>query len=86
MSFPLAFLLVPFGLVVFMAMLFFLFNIFHIRRYAIQSTATLILLVAYLIGFFGLLGAIAIYVLSVDWQREIEPMDLLPSFEASSRL
>ena len=86
MSFPLGYLLLPFGAVVLLTILFFFFNIFHIRRYAIQSKATNLLLLGYLISFFVLLALVGGYILSIDWQREVMLSDLLPSFAGSNRL
>lgn len=85
-SFPLAYLLIPFGLVVVFASLFFIFNVFHIKRYAIRSTATTSLLLVYLVSFGFLIAISCGYLLTVDWQREVMPRDLLPTFESSKRL
>lgn len=85
-SFTLVYLLIPFGLIFLLAVLFFFFNIFHLKRYAISSPATTTLILIYF-GSFGLLIAlIGGYLLTVDWNREFQPGDLLPSFQSSSRL
>ncbi|MEK7183638.1 MAG: hypothetical protein AAB776_03335 [Patescibacteria group bacterium] len=85
-SFPLFYLLIPFGLVFLLALLFFFFNIFHIKRYAIQSKATSLLMLIYFVSFGVLTALIGSYLLTVDWTEEFEPSELLPSFESSSRL
>ncbi len=86
LSFPLVYLLIPFAFVFFLALLFFFFNIFHIRRYAIQSQATTLLLLAYL-GTFGAIVIVAgIYISSVNWQREVQVDELVPDFNTSDRI
>lgn len=82
LSFPLWYLLVPFGLVLLAAVVFFFFNVFHIRRYGIRSGATSLLLLAYLASFSVLIGGIALIVSSYEWQEEVATEDLLPDFEA----
>ncbi len=69
-----------------MGALFFVFNVFHIQRYAIRSSATSLLLTVYLVSFVVLIGIIGVYLLTVDWQKEFQLNDLLPSFISSSRL
>lgn len=85
-SFLLAYLLIPFGLIFFLAVLFFFFNIFHIKRYAIWSEATTTLIVIYSMSFLLLISLMVGYMLTVDWSQRFQPSDLLPSFERSSRL
>lgn len=82
----LAYLLIPFGLIVAIALLFFFFNLFHIQRYAIKSQATTWLALSYCVLFLILLGAIATYLSLIDWSQTFLLSDLLPSFESSSRL
>ena len=84
-SFLLAYLLIPFGLVLFVAVLFFFFNVFHLKRYAIRSEATTTLIVMYFVSFGVLLALMGGYMLSVDWSERFQLSDLLPSFERSSR-
>ena len=85
-TFPLIYLLIPFGLMVLLAVIFFFFNVFHIKRYAIQSPATTMLLALYFVSFGALVAFATGFVFTVDWSREFEPNDLLPTFESSSRL
>ena len=85
-SFPLVYLLIPFGLMFGLATMFFFFNVFHIRRYAIQSRSTTLLLIMYFVSFGALVVFLSGYIIAVDWTQEFEPRDLLPSFESSSRI
>ncbi len=81
-TFSLAYLLIPFGIVFLLALLFFFFNVFHIRRYAIQSPATTLLLLAYFVSFLCILGGTALLLVSVDWDKMVTANDLLPTFSA----
>lgn len=85
-AFQLIYLLIPFAFIVLLGVLFFFFNIFHIRRYAIKSGATTVVLLVYFVSFGLLLALIGGYLLTVNWHREFQPSDLLPSFRNSTRL
>jgi uncharacterized membrane protein len=85
-SFPIVYILIPFGLILLLGVIFFFFNVFHIKRYAIQSPATSMLLAIYFVSFGALLAFIGGFMLTVDWSEEFEPKDLLPNFQSSSRL
>jgi len=86
LSISLIYILIPFGLILLLAILFFFFNVFHIERYAIRSTATTTLVIIYFLSFGALLTLIGGYILIVDWSQEFEPNELLPSFDSSSQL
>lgn len=85
-TFPLSYILIPFGLVFLLALTFYFFNIFHLRRYAIQSTATTMVMVAYTLGFLAIIAVVSSYMLTVDWNERFKLSDLIPEFQASSRL
>ncbi|MFZ2681678.1 MAG: hypothetical protein WAZ14_01110 [Patescibacteria group bacterium] len=85
-SFPLAYALIPFLLVVLFAIVFLFFNLFHIRRYAIRSTGTTFLWLSYIVCFGLILGLFGSYLATIDWSREIQVNDLLPDYQSSSRL
>ncbi len=71
-------MLIPFGIVVFASFLFFFFNIFHLRRYGIRSSGTLLLMLAYLVTYAALLGGIGIVISTYDWKAEVTADDLIP--------
>jgi hypothetical protein len=81
-SFPLIYLLIPFGIVALLAVLFFFFNIFHLKRYAIQSRATTLVMLAYGFSFLVIMLGIGLYVASVDWSQDIYPGDVIPRFNS----
>lgn len=85
-SFPLWYLLLPFGFIFALTLLFFFFNLFHLNRYAVKSPATSFVIGMYIFTFVALVGVIGSYLLSVNWQRQIQPADLIPSFQAQSRI
>jgi hypothetical protein len=86
LSFPLVYLLIPFAFIFLLAVLFFFFNIFHIRRYAIESRGTTLLLLAYLGTFSAIVIASGIYISNVNWQRQVQVDELIPTFDAASRI
>jgi hypothetical protein len=79
-SFPLIYLLIPFGIIVLLAALFFFFNIFHLKRYAIQSRATTLVMLAYGASFIAIMLIIGGYVSSIDWSKDIVVSDIVPRF------
>lgn len=83
-SFPLVYLLIPFGIIVLGAALFFFFNIFHLKRYAIKSKATTLVILVYFGSFMVLLLAVGGYVSSVDWSKNIQTGDIVPRFNSSN--
>lgn len=85
-SFPLSYLLIPFGLVFVLSLTFYFFNIFHLRRYAIKSPATTLVMAAYTLSFLAIVAVIGSYMMTVDWEERFELSDLVPDFEASQRL
>lgn len=84
-SFPLMYLLIPFGLVVLFATVFYFFNIFHLYRYAIKSRSTTIVMTGYTLCYLGLLAVSGGYLLSVHWKQQIELNTLFPTFESTTR-
>ena len=78
MAFPLAILLIPFGLVTLFALVFLFFNLFHLARYGIQSTATTTLMISYVAVFFVVLLGMGAFLATVDWGHIITFADLLP--------
>lgn len=85
-SFPLWYLLLPFGFIFLLTLLFFFFNIFHLYRYAVKSPATSFVISMYVLTFLVLVGVIGFYLQSINWHRQIQPTDLIPSFQAQSRI
>ena len=85
-SFSLAYLLIPFGLIFLLALVFFFFNIFHLKRYAIKSPATTMVMLAYTVSFLVIVLVIGGYIATIDWQKRFELGDLVPTFQASQRL
>ncbi len=76
MEFPLWPLLIPYGLLAGLACLFFLFNIFHIARYGLQSAKTGAVLMMYTIAFLVVCIISVILVIGHDWSSVITASDI----------
>jgi hypothetical protein len=76
MEFSLWFLLIPYGLIAGLACLFFLFNIFHIARYGLQSVKTGAVLMMYTIAFLIICIISVLLVARYDWSAVITLADL----------
>lgn len=65
-------LLIPFILVLILAFIFLLINLFHVARFGLQSTRTTIVLAGYL-GVFLLVSVVSVMIVfSQDWSGEID--------------
>lgn len=84
-TFPLYYLLIPFALVLFFSFVFFFFNIFHIRRYGVKHTNTAFLLFLYFFAYGVTVGAIGLYLATIDWTQEFSLSEILP-FSTSSQI
>lgn len=84
-TFPLYYLLIPFALVLLFSFIFFFFNIFHIRRYGVRHTNTTFLLFLYFSAYCITVGAIMLYLATIDWSQEFTLNEILP-FSSSSNI
>lgn len=70
--FALSNLLFVYGFFVFLALLFFIFNIYHLVKFGLQSTKTTLVLGIYTLGFVFVLGGTLMMLWNIDWDQNIE--------------
>ncbi|MBI1908496.1 hypothetical protein HYS28_03750 [Candidatus Uhrbacteria bacterium] len=83
LTFPLWYLLVPFGVVVLGSTLFMFFNLYHVAKFGIQSVQTTMLLIVYLLSYLVALAVAVALVGSYEWSAEVLFLDIFP-FTGSS--
>lgn len=77
MPFPVVYFLIPFVVVVLVSALFVFFNVFHIVRFGIESTATQAIVAVYIIGFAFIIGTSTLLFSRYDWNQKIDPIAIL---------
>ncbi len=78
--FALSNLLFVFTFFVLLTVLFFIFNLFHIIKFGLQSTQTTIVLGAYTLGFFIVLGGTLLMLITIDWDQPVNANSVFDNF------
>lgn len=83
-TFPLVILLVPYALMLVIALLFLFFNVYHLWKYGVEGKGTTLLIVMYLVLFAAVVGGTWSALQGFSWNDRISFADILPSFSSSS--
>lgn len=71
MTFPLWYFLVAYGIFFVICSFFLFFNFYHIARFGLQSTKTMLVLAMYSIAFAALLLGQIELLLTIDWTETV---------------
>lgn len=83
-SLPFALLLLPYGVILLVAVLFLFFNVFHLWRYGIEGLGTRLLILTYLGLFVLTVGGTLLALGGYTWTGTFSLLDLLPSSQGIS--
>lgn len=85
--FQMSLLLIPYFVVVFLAVVFLLINLFHMARFGLQSTKTSLILILYVAGFIFVGIVSVLLVFSYDWSGTFEIQNIFkPSLSGQNLL
>ncbi len=76
---PLIILLTPYGLILLVATIFLIFNVFHLLRYGVEGKGTALLTATYIFLFMFTIGFTSSALLAFDWSQIFTLDDLLPN-------
>lgn len=76
MTLPLAILLIPYALFLFVYGFFILANLYHLFKYALEGTRTFSIVVGYLCGTLLILGISVVLILNQDWTVNVSMSEL----------
>ena len=77
-TFSLSYLLIPFALIFLFSLVFFFFNIFHLKRYGIRQGGTWFMIGLYTVAYGTAVLVISGYLFTVDWSQVFSLADILP--------
>lgn len=76
---PLSFLLIPYGIILLVAVLFLFFNVYHLLKYGFETPGTRLLALFYIGVFILAAGGTGMLLMDFDWSETFSLADLLPS-------
>lgn len=74
---PIWLLFIPFGLIIFLFVLYGFFNIYHLLRFATYSMGSYLITVIFVSGAVILLAVAGIYIMNFDWSLAWNLTDFL---------
>ncbi len=69
MEIPYYIFLIAYIISAFFAVLFFSFNMYHVVKYALQTTVSIFVTTFFVIGFVIMVGVTAVFIVGTDWQQ-----------------
>lgn len=77
MELPLLYFLYVYAFFALLGALFLFFNIYHISKFGLQAGKTYLVLLLYVVGYLLILGGSFLFIVQIDWSKDILLGDLL---------